>query len=608
MPLLSLENVVFSHGDARLLDGVTLRLEPGERMALVGRNGAGKSTLLNVAAGTFAPEAGAVSVAKGKVLTRLEQEVPAGTTGTVRQVVEAGAKAADAQRDLPPEDWETEARVDRAIGELELDPDAAFADLSAGRKRRVLLARALAPDPDVLLLDEPTNHLDVESIAAVERLAGGLRGALLFVTHDRAFLKRLANRIGELDRGSLSAWECDYETFLKRRASQLEEEEAKAAAFDKVLAKEEAWIRQGIKARRTRNEGRVRALEELRRQRAARRSKLGDAKLVAAEAEKTGRLVLKADGVTFAYPGEDEPTVRELSITLSRGDKLGLLGPNGCGKTTALRLLLGDLQPQSGTVRHGTNLEVAYFDQLRDALDPEKAVRESVTDGAEEVTVNGRKKHVVGYLRDFLFAPDRMNAPVGSLSGGERNRLLLARLFTKPSNVLVLDEPTNDLDVETLELLEGLLVDYGGTVLLVSHDRAFLDEVATSVLAHEGDGRFAEYEGGFTDWQRAKEREEKERVERDRLARDAARGEANPSAKTGGAKLSFREKKELARLPADVEKLEAEQTALHARMAEPGFYKQPPAEIEAAAARDAALTTQLETAFARWEELEDRAG
>ncbi|QDT15703.1 ATP-binding cassette domain-containing protein [Alienimonas californiensis] len=604
MSLLSLEDVTFSHGDAPLLDGVTLRLEPGQRMALVGRNGAGKSTLLKLAAGDLVPDGGAVQMPKGRILTRLEQEVPAGTGGTVREIVAGGALKAAAQKEEPPEDWEIDVAVDRVIGELDLDPDEQFADLSAGRKRRALLARALAPDPDVLLLDEPTNHLDVESIAAVEKLAGSLRGAVLFVTHDRAFLKRVANRIGELDRGGLSAWECDYDTFLARRAAQLEEEEARAAAFDKVLAREEAWIRQGIKARRTRNEGRVRALEDLRRQRAARRKKLGAANMVAAEAEKSGRLVLKAEGVTYAYPGENEPTVKSLDLTLSRGDKLGLLGPNGCGKTTALRLLLGDLKPQSGSVRHGTNLEVAYFDQLRDTLDPDKTVRESVTDGAEEVLVGGRKKHVVGYLGDFLFTPDRVNVTVGSLSGGERNRLLLARLFTKPSNVLVLDEPTNDLDLETLELLEGLLVDYGGTALLVSHDRDFLDHVATSVLAYEGDGRFKEYDGGYSDWQRA---------------RDAAAASAGSKPSPTGSqapikaaapanKLSFKERKELDGLPAKMEQLETEQAALHAKMAEPGFYQQPADTIAAATARDAALTKQLETAFARWETLEERAG
>ena len=601
MSLLSLDDVTFSHGGPPLLSGVTLRLEPGQRMALVGRNGAGKSTLLKVAAGDLPPDGGAVQVKKGRVLTRLEQEVPAGTGGTVREVVAGGANAAAALRDEPPEDWETEIACEKAISELGLDPDEQFADLSAGRKRRALLARALAPDPDVLLLDEPTNHLDVESIAVVEKLAGGLRGAVLFVTHDRAFLKRLANRIGELDRGQLSAWECDYETFLQRRASQLESEQAQAAAFDKVLAKEEAWIRQGIKARRTRNEGRVRALEDLRRQRAARRNKLGSANMGAAEAEKSGRLVLKTDAVTFAYPGETEPTVRDLSLTLSRGDKLGLLGPNGCGKTTALRLLLGELAPDSGTVRHGTNLEVAYFDQLRDVLDPTKTVRESVTDGAEEVTVGGRKKHVVGYLGDFLFGPDRVNAAVGSLSGGERNRLLLARLFTKPSNVLVLDEPTNDLDLETLELLEGLLVDYGGTVLLVSHDRDFLDHVATSVLAYEGDGRFKEYEGGFSDWARARERADATPESSDSQA--PARP-AGPSAK----KLNFKERKELDGLPALMEKLEKEQAALHAEMAGAGFYSRDPAAIATATKRDAKLTTDLEAAFERWGELEERAG
>ena len=609
MSLLSLEDVTFSHGDAALLDGVTLRLEPGQRMALVGRNGAGKSTLLKLAAGDLVPDGGAVGVAKGRTLTRLEQEVPAGTGGTVREVVLGGARAAAEGSDDPPEEWEIDVAVDRVIDELGLDPEEQFADLSAGRKRRALLARALAPDPDVLLLDEPTNHLDVESIAVVEKLAGSLRGAVLFVTHDRAFLKRLANRIGELDRGGLSAWECDYETFLTRRAAQLEEEQARAAAFDKVLAREEAWIRQGIKARRTRNEGRVRALEDLRRQRAARRKKLGNANMVAAEAEKSGRLVLKAENVSFAYPGEsgspDEGLiVRDLNLTLSRGDKLGLLGPNGCGKTTALRLLLGDLDPTEGSVRRGTNLEVAYFDQLRDTLDPTKTVRESVTDGAEEVTIGGRKKHVVGYLGDFLFPPDRVNVAVGSLSGGERNRLLLARLFTKPSNVLVLDEPTNDLDLETLELLEGLLVDYTGTVLLVSHDRDFLDHVATSVLAYEGEGRFKEYDGGFTDWMRAKERDEGGPANPDSQAPPKPTTPSSGPAK----KLSFKERKELDGLPAKMEQLEAEQSELHAAMAEPGFYQQSQDKIAAAADRDAALARQLETAFARWEALEERAG
>ena len=601
MSLLSLDAVTFSHGDAALLDGVSLRLEPGQRMALVGRNGAGKSTLLKLAAGDLAPDGGEVTVQKGRVLTRLEQEVPAGTGGSVREVVAGGAEAAAALRDDPPEPWEIEIACEKAISELGLDPDEQFADLSAGRKRRALLARALAPDPDVLLLDEPTNHLDVESIAVVEKLAGSLRGAVLFVTHDRAFLKRLANRIGELDRGSLSAWECDYETFLDRRASQLEAEEAQAAAFDKVLAKEEAWIRQGIKARRTRNEGRVRALEDLRRQRAARQSKLGTAKMVAAEAEKSGRLVLKTEGVSFAYPGDDEPTVRDLSVTLSRGDKLGLLGPNGCGKTTALRLLLGDLEPDSGSVRHGTNLEIAYFDQLRDVLDPDKTVRESVTDGAEEVTIGGRKKHVVGYLNDFLFDRDRVNATVGSLSGGERNRLLLARLFTKPSNVLVLDEPTNDLDLETLELLEGLLVDYAGTVLLVSHDRDFLDHVATSVLAYEGGGRFREYEGGFTDWARARERA-------DDTPADSPSQAPAKAGKPAGKKLSFKERKELDALPKRMEQLEAEQKRLHADMAEAGFYQRDAAAIKTATDRDAAIAAELERAFERWGALEERAG
>ena len=596
MAVLTLDSVTFGHGGPPLLDDVTLRVEPGERVALLGRNGAGKSTLLRLLAGDLEPESGGVEVPAGVRVARLIQEVPAGEPGTVHAVVAAGV-----ERRADEEPWEADVRIDRVIDEVGLDPQAPFAELSSGRKRRALLARTLAAGPDVLLLDEPTNHLDVESILWLEGFLARFPGTLAFVTHDREFLRRLATRIVELDRGHVSAWECDYDTFLERRAAELEVQDKQAAEFDRKLAKEETWIRQGIKARRTRNEGRVRALEALRRQRAARRERVGTTKAVLQEAERSGRLVIKAKDVCFRYaPGEPE-VVRNLSVTLMRGDKLGLLGPNGCGKTTLLKLLLGDLTPTTGTVRHGTNLQVAFFDQLREQIDEGKTVRENVAGGADHVEIGGVRKHVMGYLADFLFPSEQANRSARFLSGGERNRLLLARLFTKPSNVLVLDEPTNDLDAETLELLEGLLVEYAGTVLLVSHDRAFLDNVTTSVLAFEGGGEYREYDGGYADWRRAVE---------DR----AAAGTASPTPAVTAAptaapakSLSFKERRELDALPDRMERLEAEQAELQNRMADPAFFQRAKGEIAAATARLEAIAAELDAAFGRWEELEGRA-
>ena len=596
MAVLTLDSVTFGHGGPPLLDDVTLRVEPGERIALLGRNGAGKSTLLRLLAGDLEPESGRVEVPAGVRVARLIQEVPSGEPGTVHELVAAGAR-----RRVGEEAWEADVRADRVIDEVGLDPHAPFAELSSGRKRRALLARTLAAGPDVLLLDEPTNHLDVESILWLEQFLARFPGTLAFVTHDREFLRRLATRIVELDRGHVSAWECDYDTFLQRRAAELEVERQQAAEFDRKLAKEEVWIRQGIKARRTRNEGRVRALEALRRRRAARRERTGTTKAVLQEAERSGRLVIKAEKVSFAYDPDEPAVVQDLSVTLMRGDKLGLLGPNGCGKTTLLKLLLGDLTPTAGTVRHGTNLQVAFFDQLREQIDESKTVRENVAGGADHVEVGGVRKHVMGYLADFLFPSDQANRSARFLSGGERNRLLLARLFTTPSNVLVLDEPTNDLDAETLELLEGLLVEYGGTVLLVSHDRAFLDNVTTSVLAHEGGGEFREYDGGYADWRRATD------------LRDAAESKATaditakPAAPAAKAKLSFKEQRELDGLPDRMERLEAEQAELQSRMADPTFFQQPKPEIAAATARLETIGKELEAAFAWWEELEGRA-
>ena len=598
MALLSLDAVSFAHGGPPLLDGVTLQIERGERIALLGRNGTGKSTLLKLLADELQPDNGEVQRGKAVRVARLVQEVPAGSGENVLQVVLAGATEHAAEHDP---DWQLEQQAERVIGKMNLDPTAAFESLSSGMKRRVLLARTLAGEPDVLLLDEPTNHLDVESITWLEGFLSRFAGTLLFVTHDRAFLRRLGTRILELDRGRLYDWTCDYDTFLVRKEDTLEAEATQQAHFDKKLAQEEVWIRQGVKARRTRNEGRVRALEDLRRQRAARREKTGTAKIAAQEGDRSGRLVLEAKQVSFAY--ESRPIVRDLSLTLMRGDKLGLLGPNGCGKTTLLRLLLGDLQPDSGSIRQGTNLQIAYFDQLRNQIDDDKTVQENVGEGAVQIQIGERSRHIIGYLQDFLFTPDRARSLAGSLSGGERNRLLLAKLFTRPSNVLVLDEPTNDLDLETLELLESLLVEYSGTVLLVSHDRAFLDNVATSVLAYEGDGRFKEYDGGYADWQRG----QKETPQAVASLSASPDGTALGNKAGKPRKLSFKEQRELTELPAKIERLETEQRALAATMSDPAFFRDGGDKIAVATARTTAIGAELKAAYSRWELLDQRA-
>ncbi|MBA3313192.1 MAG: ATP-binding cassette domain-containing protein [Planctomycetota bacterium] len=593
MALLSLEDVTFGHGGPLLMEHISFSVERGERIALLGRNGVGKSTLLKLLNGEVAPDGGEVKIQKGAKIARLIQEVPSGEAGSVRDVVAGGAPKDDAE---PETHWQIDQQADRVMSKMSLDPQAAFDSLSSGLKRRVLLARTLVSDPDILLLDEPTNHLDIESITWLEGFLGRFPGTLIFVTHDRVFMRKLANRLIELERGRLFDWTCDYDTFLKRKEAALEAEAQQQAQFDKKLAQEEVWIRQGVKARRTRNEGRVRALEELRRQHQARRKATGTAKVQVQEAEKSGRLVVQAKRVNFSYG--DRPIVMDLDVTLMRGDKIGVLGPNGCGKTTLLRLLLGDLKPSSGTVRHGTNLEVAYFDQLRETIEEEKTVQDNVSGGAEHVLVGGNRRHIIGYLQDFLFTPERSRSPARYLSGGERNRLLLAKLFTRPSNVLVLDEPTNDLDTETLELLENLLVEYNGSVLLVSHDRAFLDNVATSVLAFEGEGAFKEYEGGYDDWLRAK--------------RDAPASATLPAspiaepAKTASKpkKLNFKEQRELEALPERIQKLEAEQKELHDAMSDPAFFRQDGTAIAAATARLETLDEDLAKAYARWEDLE----
>jgi ATP-binding cassette subfamily F protein uup len=605
MALVSLLDVSLSFGGAPLLDRVNLQIDRGERVCLVGRNGAGKSTLMKVIAGELKPDEGQVFRSPpDAVIATLRQEVPAGLTGTVQSVVEGEGGSYEEHND-----WERHDRVERLIEQMGLPATAEFASLSAGQKRRVLLARGLVEEPQLLLLDEPTNHLDLESIQWLEEFLLEWGGALLFVTHDRAFLRKLATRIVEVDRGRLIGWPCDYDTFLVRKQAVLEAEEVQRAQFDKKLAQEEEWIRRGVKAQRSRAQNRINALKAMRAERAARRERTGTAKLTAQEAERSGFKVITCENASFRY--QDRWIVRDFSTRIERGDKIGIVGPNGAGKTTLLRLLLGQLAPQAGTVEHGTKLEIVYFDQLRAQLDESMRVQDAVADGNATVTINGRTRHVISYLEDFLFEPARARTPIKALSGGERNRLLLARLFTKPANVLVLDEPTNDLDAETLELLEDLLVEFNGTVLLVSHDRAFLNEVSTSLLVFEGDGRIEEYVGGYDDWQ-------KERVRRQAAVEAASsramekRGGDAPS--TSGPtdagvakkarKLSNKERAELEALPKRIETLEAEQATLTAKLADPLFFKKPATEVTQATVRLHEIEAELARAYARWAELE----
>jgi len=632
MAVVSLRDIQVNFTGTTLLDGVSLRIEPGERVCLLGRNGEGKSTLLSVIDGTLAPDAGSVDYARGARVAMLPQEVPGDLDGQVYDIVAQGlgeigahlsayhqaahrlaladgdqaalvARLEHAQHALEDAGgWPHHQTIQTALSHLKLDGDAPFASLSGGMKRRALLARALVSQPDLLILDEPTNHLDIESITWLEDFLLRQSAAVLFVTHDRAFLKRLATRIVELDRGSLFNWECDYATYVTRKEADLQAEAKQNHNFDRKLAEEEAWIRQGIKARRTRNMGRVRELIRLRQERRARREHVGTARMVIQEAERTGKLVIEAKDLCFGFG--DAPLIGGFSTTIMRGDKVGLIGPNGAGKTTLLGLLLGGIKPQAGSVRHGVNLQVVYFDQLRGQLDENKSARDNVADGNDFIDIGGRRKHVMGYLKDFLFPPDRARVPVSVLSGGERNRLLLAKLFMRPSNVLVMDEPTNDLDAETLDLLEELLMDYPGTLLLVSHDREFLNNVVTSTIAFEGRGVVAEYVGGYDDWLRQRPASPAEPAKTCRARGQALRTEA-------GKKLSYREKYELERkretlqgLPARIEALEAELTALQARMSEPDYYKTPGETMAADQGRLEAIEQELENAYGTWEELE----
>ncbi|MEX1829452.1 ATP-binding cassette domain-containing protein [Luteibacter sp. CQ10] len=618
MSLIQLLNVDYSVGGPLLLEQVGLSLDAGERVCVVGRNGAGKSTLLKLIAGELHPDDGEIRLQGGTRIARLTQEVPQDTSGSVFDVVADGLGElghllaryhhlleegdmdglGEVQSKIEAQNaWDLDSRVQQVIERLELPAHTDFADLSGGMKRRVLLGQALVRDPNLLLLDEPTNHLDIEAIAWLEGFLKNFAGAIVFITHDRSFLRSLATRIVEIDRGQLTSWPGDYDNYLRRREERLHAEAQANAHFDRKLAQEEVWIRQGIKARRTRNEGRVRALKAMRRERSERREGAGTAKMNLANAQASGRKVVDAEHITQAYGGRT--LIRDFTTTIMRGDRVGIMGPNGAGKSTLLKILLGQLKPQEGEVTLGTGLQVAYFDQHRIALDDSMNALDNVAEGREYIELNGQRKHIIGYLQDFLFSPERARAPITRLSGGERNRLLLAKLFAQPSNLLVMDEPTNDLDVETLELLEELLGEYTGTLLLVSHDRDFIDNVVTSTLVLEGDGAIGDYVGGYSDWLRQKP------VAQVKAAPAAPKSAAPaPAPVAPKKKLSFKEQRELELLPAKLEQLEAEIAKRTAAMNDPAYFQQDAAAITKANDALVKLQAELETAFARWEELE----
>ncbi len=624
MILFNLQEVTLNLGGKPLLQDASLAVETGERVCLTGRNGAGKSSLLALLGGQMEPDSGII-IRAAVPIGQMPQDVPQSWSGTVFSVVANALAPSGAPAPQPPTgqtpgsiditkatdklakseaDWERYGEIISVIKHLELDPEADFSTLSGGSKRRVALARALICSND-LILDEPTNHLDIATITWLEDYLLRKARTLVFVSHDRAFSAHLATRVVEVDRGRLHNYPGSYAEYPEKREQRLQIEEREFALFDKKLAQEEIWIRQGIKARRTRNMGRVRELVAMRRERAARREKQGNVRMLAQEAEKSGKLVMEAQGISFAYPGQ-APLFSNFSTIIQRGDRVGLIGPNGSGKTTLLRILLGELAPTGGTVRQGTNLQIAYFDQLRDTLDPEATVMHNVADGNDVVTIGGNTRHVAGYLQDFLFTSDRLRLPVKALSGGERNRLLLAKLFTRPSNLLVLDEPTNDLDMETLELLEELLADYSGTVLLVSHDRSFLDNLVTSTLAFE-DNQLYEYIGSYTDWLRQR------RTPAQTAPQPAKDATPNRPAAAKARKRTFNEQRELEQLdqelqqlPQKLQQLEDEQATLEARMADPAFFSADPDAFSRSAARLQQLDTEQTALLTRWEEAENR--
>lgn len=627
MALIEMRDVCWGFGDPPLLENVTFRIEKGERVCLVGRNGVGKSSLLKLLDGRILPDRGDIHRRQGVVVAALAQDVPATYDGTIFDVVAEGlgetgrvlAEYRRVERDAETESpsrrlqkrdeiqqilnadngWALSTRVEDILSRTRLDPEMRFSDLSAGLKRRTLFARALACKPDILLLDEPTNHLDIDTIIWMEDFIRRHVTTLLFITHDRIFLKKIATRIMEIDRGRLVSYDCDYPTFLKRKQAALAAEETQNGLFDKKLSREEAWIRKGIKARRTRNEGRVRRLEKMRAAYRDRRRKLGNVRMQVQEADRTGRLVIETRKVSFSYGST--PIFRDFSTVIVRGDKVGIIGPNGVGKTTLLKILLKTMRPETGSVRHGTNLQVVYFDQLRTQLDMQKSVRENIGEGNDFIIFNGQKRHVISHLQDFLFSPERCRTPVHVLSGGEKNRLMLAKLFTRPANVLVLDEPTNDLDAETLELLEELIFEYEGTLLLVSHDRAFLNNVVTRTIVFEGNGQVTEYTGGYDDWLRQRPQPVSKVPEKT----TGKKGQSRPRARAS-KKMGYMQQRELEQLPRKIETLESEQKELFAIVSDPMFYKKDKDEILRINSDLARVEADIEKAYLRWEELEER--
>ena len=631
MALLAVRNLSLKFGGPSLFDDVTFQVEAGERVCLIGRNGAGKSSLLKIITGTLEPDAGEVAIARGSHAAFLSQEVPDAIAGTVRDVVLSGlGEAGEKIRAYETHDtekyseaeldaifhwlennsaWSLSSEVDAMISKIGAVPDLPFSSLSAGMKRRVLLARELVSKPDILVLDEPTNHLDIDAIEWLEEFLLAWQGAILFVTHDRRFLKKISTRILDLEGGIITSWDCDYDTYLTRREELNASIAANNAEFDKLLAREEAWLRQGVKARRCRNEGRVRELKKLREIRAARRASVGNVRATISEGEKSGAKVLVAENISQTWNGV--PAIRDFSTTIMRGDRVGIIGPNGIGKTTLLKILLGQLTPDSGTVTHGTNLQIAYFDQLRSQLKEDKTLIENLAgEGADTVVVGRQTRHVISYLGDFLFTPDRARSTVSMLSGGERNRLLLAKIFLKTANVLVLDEPTNDLDLETLDLLEELLGNFDGTVLLVTHDRQFLDNVTTSYIVFEGDGNLREFVGDYDAWRKehlseaaAKSASPKAEKPKAEVSAEPVPPKNPPSKK----KLSYKETRELEALPQQIEDLENEQKTLAEKLNDPDFYRDP-AAVQATNTRLAEIDEALLIALERWEELESRKG
>ena len=628
MSVLSIKNIQVSFGGPKILENISLKIQPKERIGLLGRNGAGKSTLMKLIAGEILADSGEINKSSSLRVARLVQDVPTGTVGTIFQVVASGlgdlTPLLESYHEVlksiseDPSDknmqalescqhaleaangWRVEQMVEQTLSKFGLDPDAQFKALSGGMKRRVLLARALVVEPDVLLLDEPTNHLDIPAIEWLEDQIRLFQGAVLFITHDRRFLDALATRIVELDRGALRSYECNYQTYLARRDQELSAEADQFAAFDKKLAKEEEWIRQGIKARRTRNEGRVRALEQLRRERAARRERQQTADLTLIDASKSGRLVIEAEGLGLTLGGNK--LFEDFATTVLRGDRIGVIGPNGVGKSTLIKTLLGQIEPTEGTSKLGTNLEIALFDQLRETLDDDASVIDNLQHGSDFVEVGGGKKHVIGYLQDFLFSPDRARGPTRMLSGGERNRLLLARLFLKPANLLIMDEPTNDLDLETLDILRDTLLNYQGTLIVISHDRDFLDSVVTGIWSFDTDHTLREYVGGYSDWLR--QRPSDQTTETKPTEEKNASVTPKPASKK---KLAFYEKREYEALSAEIEQMEAQIKALEEAMTNPEFFQSNPDHAAAESARYQTLQNDLELKFYRYMELDERS-